>query len=103
MKKSMGNLVIIRLLKLIYILGVTAIFYAYWQMFYMPSLQLTGVTCGIAIGILYLIVFVLLIFLLSCAYFINLSACCVQYIHAFIVSCWKMERINSTSQNEKAP
>ena len=50
-----------------------------------------------------LIVFVLLIFLLSCAYFINVSACCVQYIHAFLMSCWKMEQINSTSQNEKAP
>ena len=50
-----------------------------------------------------LIVFVLSIFPLSCACFINLSACCVHYIHAFIMSCWKMERINSTSQNEEAP
>lgn len=60
MKRPMRNLSIMRLLKLVYILMVTAIFYVCWQMFYMPCLHLTERTYGIAVGILYLIVFVLL-------------------------------------------
>lgn len=60
MKTPMGNLVIMRLLKLVYILMVTMIFYVCWKMFYMPCLNLTKLSYGLTVGLLYLILFVLL-------------------------------------------
>ena len=60
MKTSMGNLVIMRLLKLVYVLVVAAIFYVCWQMFYMPCLNLTKLSYGLTAGLFYVILFVLL-------------------------------------------
>ena len=60
MKTPMRNLAIMRLLKLLYILVVTAIFYVCWQMFYMPYLGLAELAYSIAAAMLYLVVFVLL-------------------------------------------
>lgn len=61
MKTPMKNLGIMRGLKLLYILVTTALFGLCWQLYYMPCLGLSRETVYvIAVGILYLMLFVLL-------------------------------------------
>lgn len=61
MKTPIKKLGIMRGLKLLYILVITALFCVCWQMYYMPCLGIAGeVAYGIAVGILYLILAVLL-------------------------------------------
>lgn len=61
MKAQMKNLLAIRGMKLLYILLTTMLFCGCWQLYYMPKLGLAGsIVYGVAIGILYLILFSLI-------------------------------------------